>query len=594
MSPLSRLMRLAQAGATWLARRQAVTQAVVGAIALGLGFWGWSLRHPAAGWDGVLNNVFRTLQLITLQFPTSFEGSLPWQLQIARLALPVVAVLATLHVLIGAVTRPMRLALLPLAKEHVLVCGVEALTLDALKALAKEGQRKIVVVAATMDPARRETLEGLGLTVAERDLRQPELFEGLNLPKAAAVFLTGEDEVANLNLAVLAMKAARGRPAEFPPLELAVLVDREDLAQEMDAALDAMARAAKVQYHRLCPDREGLRLELQCFAPVFRKRQPSDLDRRSHVLVVGLHGHWEQVLAQLILACQDHPEQTPLLTLVLDEAEAAALAEWRAARPQLPLVAEIAVLPRGASLLPEKAPLAGPLPPDLAVVLRPDAQALAAALALRRLGLDISAPVLVRQSREDRVLSHLGDAKGKGGETGGRLSKVVAFGGMIRHETIARVLDRKGEELAMALHEAYREKMGAPPEGSPQFVDPWEKLPENARDANRAAADHAAILLAAAGLRSADEVQLDAEAKAKLRAVEMVERLARIEHRRWMAERIGSGWRHGKPRDNDLRFHPSLCPYDFLEEAEREKDRQAVLKLIALLPDKGRGSAVRA
>jgi hypothetical protein len=566
MQPLHRLIRLAQAAAARLARSQPAAKAVAGVVALALGFWGWSLQHPATGWDGILNNVFRTLQLITLQFPTTYQGTLPWQLQVARLAVPVVALLATLHVLIGAVTRPVRLALLPHARDHVLVCGAEALTLGALTALAARG-RRIVVLGTAIDPARRETLEGLGLTVAEGDPRQPATFGALNLRHAAAVFLTGEDEVANLNLAVLAMEAARGRPATLPPLHLAVLVDREDLARELDAALDGMSRDAGLHYHRLCPDQEGLRLELARFAPVFRK---DDLDRRSHVLVVGLRGQWQPVLGALVLAAQDHPEAPALLTVVVDAAEADALAEWQAARPQLPLVAEIVVLPRGASLLPEAAIAALP-PPDLAVVMREDAEALASALALRRPWLGGEAPVLVRQSREDVLLSRLADATQEA-----RLRDLVPFGGLVRAESIARVLDREGDALAMALHASYQEGMRDLPPGAPEYAAAWDKLPENAREANRAAADHAPILFAAAGLRvgAGEALALDDAA---------VERLARIEHRRWMAERILRGWRHAPARDNARQLHPSLVAYDDLPEAEREKDRRQVRGLAKLL-----------
>lgn len=558
---LHRPLRLAQAAASRLARHQAAAQAMAAVVALSLGFWGWSLHQPAQGWDGVLNNVFRTLQLITLQFPTTWQGTLPWQLQVARLAVPVVALLATLHVLIGAVTRPVRLALLPHARGHVLVCGAEGLTLGALTALAARG-RQIVILGPAMDPARRETLEGIGLTIVEGDPRQPATFAALNLRHAAAVFLTGEDEVANLDLAMLAMEAARGRPADLPPLELAVLVEREDLARELDAALDGMSRAAGLHYHRLCPDREGLRLELAHHAPVFRK---PDREARSQVLVVGLRGQWEQSLAQVILACQDHPDAPPLLTLVLDEAEAAALEAWRAARPDWPLVAEMVVLPRGPGLLPEAV-----LPrPDLVLVLRGDAEALATALALRRPGLDITAPVLVRQSRENLLLSRIATATPEG-----RLRELVPFGGVLRAESIARVLDHEGEALAMALHASYQERLRDLPPGSPAYAAAWDALPENARDANRAAADHAPILLASAGLRVEEAAALDPA---------VLERLARIEHRRWMADRIDRGWRFGVVRDNARLLHPSLVPYDELPEPEREKDRQQVVGLVALL-----------
>ena len=55
-------------------------QAFFATLAFALGLWGWFLHTPPADLSGHLNNLFRTLQLITLQFPTQFDRQLPWQL----------------------------------------------------------------------------------------------------------------------------------------------------------------------------------------------------------------------------------------------------------------------------------------------------------------------------------------------------------------------------------------------------------------------------------------------------------------------------------------------------------------------------------
>ncbi len=266
-------------------------QGVAGVIALALGFWGWTIKQPPADLWGVLDNLFRTAQLITLQFPTDRVGVIPWPLQIARFAVPIVAVLASFQILIGSIMRPARLSLLPHTSGHIIVCGSETLTEAALTALAQRG-REVVVVAAKVDAAHRGALEGLGLTVVEGNPLQAATIKFLNVSHAAALFLTADDDVANLNIAMLALPAAGKRPAELPPLVLAVLIDREDLAVELDAALDGLSRRQSVRYHRLCPDREGVRLELARFAPVWLKR---DLDAPSHVLMIGLAGNWRQI-----------------------------------------------------------------------------------------------------------------------------------------------------------------------------------------------------------------------------------------------------------------------------------------------------------
>ncbi len=58
-----------------------------------------------------------------------------------------------------------------------------------------------------------------------------------------------------------------------------------------------------------------------------------------------------------------------------------------------------------------------------------------------------------------------------------------------------------------------------------------------------------------------------------------LDRLARVEHRRWMTDRIEQGWRHGETRDNNRLIHPSICDFDALSADDKEKDRNAVRKL---------------
>lgn len=581
MNLLLRLANSAQRLSRFIRRRKVLLQSLAGALALGLGLWGWMLEEPPVNIQGWLNNIFRTFQMITLQFPRSFDMNISWQLQLARLLLPAVAALATLHVIVGAITRPARLALMPHAHGHIIVCGSEQLTEASLKTLAKRGEQ-IVVAASDMEVARRETLEGLGLTVIEADPAQPSTFSALNAKQAAAIFFTYDQDLANIDLAMQAMANISGRPASDPPLALAVLIEREDLARELDATLDRLARARRVRYHRLCPDRDGLRQELQRLAPAFRK---ADAAARSHLLIIGLAGVWRQTLMQLIVSAQDNADRPPLLTLALDDAEAEALDAWRAQTPDLHLVAEFAIIHRDGTLLPTEEELAShPIEaPHLVVVLRPDEDAVATALALRRpenvFGLT-DQPILVRRTAEDRFLGRLSD---DGREAAPR---IAAFGGLIRAAAIERILDRRGDDAARALHERYLAAGAERPRDAPLG---WDDLPENLRDANRAAADHAAILAAA--------LAWEADRASPLTTAEM-DRAARIEHRRWMADRIDRGWRYGPVRDDDRRIHPSIKPFDEISADERDKDRRSALNLLDIARDKkiaeatgGRGSS---
>lgn len=552
-------------------------QAVAGTLAFGLGFWGFMLKSPPGDVHGWLNNLFRTVQLITLHFPTEFDGALPWQLQIGRLAVPLVAVVASLDVVVGAITRPVRLAALPMARNHVVFLGPPKLTDQAMAGLIAR-DHKLILVHPTIDGDRMNVLEGLGVTVVAADPFQARVLGGFNLHRARAVFVATGSDVDNANLAAMVIDAAKGRHPALDPLILAVEFEREDLADELVATVDGLARDHAVRFCRLSPDRDGLSLELVRHAPAFSTARAAD---RAHVLVIGLVGGWSQVLSRLLVVLQDRPDETPILSLILDANELEHFTAWSAARPDLSLVATVEILARGCGLL--AAPGQGEAwrsrtpAPQLVIVLRDDAEGLATALALRRPG-DATradrADILVRQSREDRILGRL---------TGLRiddrpLGAIVPFGGLLRAESIERLLDRAGERRAIALHAAYLDRASDLGVTSRRVLDTWEHLPENLRDANRVAAGHLPILLAAIGRREED---FDAAGLAGVSDTDW-ERLAEVEHRRWCADRIDHGWRHGAHRDDALRLHPCLVPWDDLSEADRHKDRNGVRIVLGL------------
>ena len=64
-----------------------------------------------------------------------------------------------------------------------------------------------------------------------------------------------------------------------------------------------------------------------------------------------------------------------------------------------------------------------------------------------------------------------------------------------------------------------------------------------------------------------------------------LERTAKVEHERYMIERLIGGWRYGPGRDNIRRLHPSLLPYDTLRKQTEEKlkDQRSVIDVEMLL-----------
>lgn len=63
----------------------------------------------------------------------------------------------------------------------------------------------------------------------------------------------------------------------------------------------------------------------------------------------------------------------------------------------------------------------------------------------------------------------------------------------------------------------------------------------------------------------------------------LVERLAENVHDSWAKKRLDEGWVRGEERNDELRTHPSLIPYEELSEIEKEYDRTTAKETIKFL-----------
>ena len=63
----------------------------------------------------------------------------------------------------------------------------------------------------------------------------------------------------------------------------------------------------------------------------------------------------------------------------------------------------------------------------------------------------------------------------------------------------------------------------------------------------------------------------------------LVEAMARNVHEVWAQTRIEQGWIYGTERNDDLKQHPCLIPYEQLTEEEKEHDRNTVMGTLKLI-----------
>ena len=65
--------------------------------------------------------------------------------------------------------------------------------------------------------------------------------------------------------------------------------------------------------------------------------------------------------------------------------------------------------------------------------------------------------------------------------------------------------------------------------------------------------------------------------------LQLSEDLAKNTHEIWAAARMKEGWTYGAKRDDVLKTHPDLVPYNELPESEKEYDRATSLNTIKLI-----------
>jgi hypothetical protein len=447
---------------------------------------------------------------------------------------------------------------------HTVVAGLGAdgtrLALEALDA-------GVTVVALERD----EGAVGLA-AVRERggvalvgDACDPRALARAGVPRAAALVLALSSDADGLAAAASAAALPRERPERLRVLarcsdpELARAVQRRRFlgGDSGHARLALFSRDAAAARQLVCEHLAG---------PLARA---ANAGRVPHVLFVGAGPGFDAALARLLespataalpavevtLACADAETRVARLAAGLE----AGVARWHASPVDLRAPDDV---------LAALARVHAGRPVDAAVLHADDAE-IAASSALRSASVARPGVPLFVRLREGRGLVPLLGAAAE--------SSVAIFGedrDVAAHEVVVGdALDL----LARRVHEDYRRGAGG-------AVPAWEDLDPDLRHSNRAQADHVAQKLALLGrtLREGTEPV----------APDDVERLSRVEHVRWCAERLLAGWRHAPgSKDVAARTSPDLVPWEALTEESRERDRDVVRRIPALCAALLRGPA---
>jgi len=63
----------------------------------------------------------------------------------------------------------------------------------------------------------------------------------------------------------------------------------------------------------------------------------------------------------------------------------------------------------------------------------------------------------------------------------------------------------------------------------------------------------------------------------------LVEEMSKNVHEVWAETRVSQGWTYGEQRNDELKTHPCLIPYEELPESEKEYDRNTSIGTLKLI-----------
>ncbi|HEY8473612.1 MAG TPA: RyR domain-containing protein [Natronosporangium sp.] len=543
-------------------------------VALILGFVGFG---QALHWSpAMLDLLYYDLQLFVLGAePLAQLPDLPLALQIARFAAPSVTVYAFVEAGRLLFAEEWRRIRAHRAHHHAVVCGDGAVAAVLARRLLASRQRVVSVrsmVGTPFDWSVPLTVYG--------DPRDPEILRAAGVRRATAVYACTDDSTVNT---AIAMAVDRLRRPGSTSVSVYVYVRDPDLCLTLQARYlgGAPSGGMRLDFFHLDDLAARKLFAVERLAPVG--------GRPPRLLVGGAGGFGRAVIVEAARRwrMRELGVPPPLPVAVVDPAATAAVAELTHRYPFLSATCRFTPYDDDLIRLLATGNLRDP--PDLAVICYDDEeQALKTAITAERLWRAGDCSVVIRLDRLTAFRAAPdGDGTGAGGLDGAGDPLFDELSGRLRAFGVVHAAcdpwligEDLVERLARVLHDRYRLALiqAGQTATSAEAMRRWEELPPDLRESNRQQARDIGRKLRAIGCVLVPRVGHD---DTLLLDDDHIERLARMEHERWRAERLAAGWRYGDRHDPSRRLHPLLRDWEELPEPIRRRNHQALPEILA-------------
>lgn len=528
--------------------------------------------------------IYRNLQLVIFE-SVAVTSPVPWELEIARFALPALAAYTAIQALAILFREQTQVLRLWFSRDHIVICGLSRKGLLLAKNLLAEN-RRVVVIELNERNDLIEQVHARGAIVVVGDATDPAILRRASVMRARYLIAVCEDDGTNAEIAVQAQNLIN----EFDrdPLTCIIHVVDPRLCELLREKELGGITFPGLRLELFNVYERGAQLVLEEYPPFELNEQV--LNRSPHVLIVGMGKMGESLVTRLAYAWHSSYQNStvPLRVTVIDLQAEEKVACLAIRYPHLAACCNFS--PLSIDVTSSRFYDAHNLfasdgrGVDIAYIcFDHDSLGLNVGLTLSRLRMGREVPIVVRMIEERGLALLL--RKGKGDV--GTFSNLHVFNLLDKTCTTELLFGGMHEMLARSVHEDYvRQQRGlGRSEEENKILVPWDELPENVKDSNRRYADHISIKLQAANCYLAPLQDWDA-LEFQFTAPE-VETMAEMEHERWVRERRREDWAYGEERDDNRKVHPSLVLWENLPEGEKEKNREFIRDLPRILARSG-------
>ena len=569
---------------------------------------------PESGENTWWDVIYATLQLYIFEGPDATNGW-PLHLQLARALAPMIVLYAAAKAVWAQVEeRVVRYGLYFRKRRFVVVCGVGETGYRIAKDYCLNSNKRVVVIDKDSTNALAAELANYGAIVITGNAMDPMVLMNARLIYAKELFLCTSDDKANIAIAkaverlthdlsereVQRMESQAKRheklvAGQSPQLGMRcfMCVDSPDIYEVFRAHSFFEANSSRFTIRVFNRMETMARNIFRSCAPDIYYLPRESSDAAMHVLFIGFQALSRELILQTALTAHYTDLRLPKVTVLCREEYRDQVARFKQRYPHLGKTVEINYFYADPMTVgfDEWNQMQAETPFSVCyVAMQHDVEGILSARRLNRLRrLNALPPInfVVCLNQQNYLADIIDDDFLPISLDKSPLpdfEPIEYFEVLDETISIDVVVNEALDVTARTMHNAYVKTLisrGEAVENNASLIN-WSDLPEHKKQANRNAAAHIDVKL-----RISDCVAYSAEAadaEVTFPGDEaMLESLAQLEHRRWMADKHLAGYSYGEQRDEDRMLHPDLIPWADLTEGDKQKDRDTILQIPHLL-----------